>query len=126
VRFRCAAVGKGCQAFASNYATDNRHKGDAAGFRKWHSVERIIEMMQSAEDSCADTVCGVRRSVAIDRRAGWVKGMAREGRWPCSGWEAPQSLGGPVTKRPEHAKHLRQGGHSAMPRPERARDFLYF
>jgi|KBSMisStandDraft_5_1062788.scaffolds.fasta_scaffold2261703_1 hypothetical protein len=69
--------GKDARRSASNYAIDSRRKGDAAGFRKWHSVERIIEMMQSPEDSCADTVCGVRRSVAIDRRAGWFKGMAR-------------------------------------------------
>jgi len=38
--------GKDARRSASNYAIDSRRKGDAAGFRKWHSVERIIEMMQ--------------------------------------------------------------------------------
>jgi hypothetical protein len=68
--------GKDARGSARNYVLESCRKDDAAAFRKWHSVERIIEQMQAARGPGADTVCGVQRPVATDRRAGWFKAMA--------------------------------------------------
>ena len=67
--------GKDARHSARNYAFDSCRNDDAAGFRKWYSVERIIEQMQAARDSCEDAVCGEQRPVTIDRPASWFETM---------------------------------------------------
>ena len=62
---------------ARNYAFDCCRKDDASGFRKWHSVEQIIEKMQAIRESQTRTVCGVQRRVPVDRSPRWFEAMAR-------------------------------------------------
>ena len=69
--------GNDAKQSARNYALDCCRKEDAAGLRKWHSVGRIIEQMQAARESHANTVCGVLRRVPVDRSPRWIEAMAR-------------------------------------------------
>lgn len=68
--------GKAARRSARNYAFDSCRKGEAAQFRKWHSVELIIEQMESTRESCTDTVGDVQQPVAASRRARWFEVMA--------------------------------------------------
>jgi len=68
--------GNNARRSARNYGLDCRRKNDAVGFRKWHSVERIIEQMQAARDLYADTVGDVQRAVPIGCRPRWFEAMA--------------------------------------------------
>jgi len=67
--------GKDARGSARNYAFDSCRKDDAAGFRKWHSVERIIEQMQATRETCVDTEVSAPLPVAIDSRASWFEAM---------------------------------------------------
>ena len=60
---------------ARNYALGCWRKGDAAGFSRWHSVERIVEQAQTAPEPYAGTVSGVqlRRPAPIVRRSRWFE-----------------------------------------------------
>ena len=75
--------GENASHSARNYAFDCCRKNDPTGFRKWHSVEVIIEEMQASrvsfEDACCfggGTSCTGQEPVAIDRRANWFEAMA--------------------------------------------------
>jgi hypothetical protein len=48
--------GKDARRSARYYVRDSFCNDDAAEFRKWHSVERIIRQTQAAPGSCTDTV----------------------------------------------------------------------
>ena len=70
--------GKNAKSSARTYALNHCRNNNLVEFRKWHAVERIIEQMQVARESCADADPGyhAQRPVAIDRRVGWLEAMA--------------------------------------------------
>jgi hypothetical protein len=70
--------GKDARRSARDYALDCWRKDDALGFRRWYSVERIVEQMQAAPEPYAGTVSGVQlqRRVPIERRPRWLEKIA--------------------------------------------------
>ena len=51
--------GKDARYRARDYALDCWRKGDAPAYSRWHRVERIVELAQSAPVPYAGTVCGL-------------------------------------------------------------------